>query len=110
MDVKASPAGYPAVVGIPQFRTDRIAESIRFLLTEPVDYEFRTTVVREFHDLAGIDALGRWIRGAKRHYLQAFKDSGALIGAGMTPVPKAEMLQMRDVMLQYVSACEVRGV
>ena len=110
MDVKASPAAYPAVVGLPQFKTDRIAESIRFLLTDAVDYEFRTTVVREYHDLAGIDALGRWIRGAKRHYLQAFKDSGALIGAGLSAVPKSEMLQMRDVMLQYVAACELRGV
>ena len=110
MDVKASPAAYPAVVGIPNYNTERIAESIRFLLTDAVDYEFRTTVVREFHDLAGMEALGQWIRGAKRHYLQAFKDSGALIGAGLSPVPKSEMLQMREIMLQYVQACEVRGV
>lgn len=110
MDVKASPAGYPAVVGIPGYKTDRVAESIRFLLTDAVDYEFRTTVVREYHDLAEIDALGQWIRGAKRHYLQAFKDSGALIGAGLSAVPKAEMLQMRETMLRYVDACEVRGI
>ena len=75
-----------------------------------VDYEFRTTVVREFHSVFEIDGIGKMIKGAKRCFLQAFVDSGELIGFDLSPVPKAEMEEMRKVMLKYVDFCELRGV
>lgn len=110
MDVKASPGGYPPAVGIGGYDISKIDESIKFLLENNVDYEFRTTVVREFHSVFSMHDLGKWIKGAKRHYLQAFKDSGELIGFGLHEVPKEEMLEMRKIMLNYVENCEIRGV
>lgn len=110
MDVKASPAGYPPSVGIGGYDVSKITESINLLLEGRVDYEFRTTVVREFHSIFDMKHLGEWIKGAKRHYLQAFKDSGELIGFGLSAVPKAEMEEMRKIMLEYVDLCEIRGV
>ena len=50
MDVKNSPERYGETIGIEDFDTDKIDESIRFLLSDQVDYEFRTTVVKQFHD------------------------------------------------------------
>lgn len=110
MDVKASPAGYPPSVGIGGYDVSKITESINLLLEGRVDYEFRTTVVREFHSIFDMKNLGEWIKGAKRHYLQAFKDSGELIGFGLSAVPKAEMEEMRKIMLEYVGLCEIRGI
>lgn len=110
MDVKASPGGYPPAVGIGGYDISKIDESIKFLLENNVDYEFRTTVVREFHSVFSMHDLGKWIKGAKRHYLQAFKDSGELIGFGLHEVPKEEMLEMRKIMLNYVEICEIRGI
>ena len=54
--------------------------------------------------------LGEMIKGAKRHFLQGFIDSGDLIGFGMSGVPKEEMESMKNIMLQYVDSCEIRGV
>ena len=110
MDVKASPGGYPPAVGIGGYDISKIDESITFLLENNVDYEFRTTVVREFHSVFSMHDLGKWIKGAKRHYLQAFKDSGELIGFGLHEVPKEEMLEMCKIMLNYVENCEIRGI
>ena len=110
MDVKASPGGYPPSVGIGGYDVSKINESINLLLEGRVDYEFRTTVVREFHSIFDMKYLGEWLKGAKRHYLQAFKDSGELIGFGLSAVPKAEMDEMRKIMLEYVDLCEIRGI
>lgn len=110
MDIKNAPAGYPETVGIGGYNISEIKESIAFLLENNVDYEFRTTVVREFHNVFSIDGIGKMIAGAKRHYLQAFIDSGELIGFDLSPVPKEEMLEMQKVMLKYVDSCEIRGI
>lgn len=110
MDVKNSPSGYSETVGIGGYDISKIKESIGFLLENKVDYEFRTTVVREFHSVFEIDGIGKMIKGAKRHYLQAFVDSGELIGFDLSAVPKEEMLEMQKIMLKYVDFCEIRGV
>lgn len=109
MDIKNSPELYAETVGVSGYDISKIKESIAFLLEGRVDYEFRTTVVREFHSVFGMNSLGEMIKGAKRHYLQGFIDSGELIGFGMSAVPKEEMERMRRIMLQYVDECEIRG-
>ena len=50
MDVKNSPERYGETIGIPAFNVSRVDESIHFLLEGHVDYEFRTTVVKQLHD------------------------------------------------------------
>ncbi len=110
MDVKNSPELYAETVGISGYDISKIKESIAFLLEGRADYEFRTTIVREFHSVFGMNGLGEMIKGSKRHFLQAFVDSGELIGFGMSAVPKDEMERMRKIMLQYVDVCEIRGV
>lgn len=110
MDVKNSPEGYPETIGIGGYDISKIKESIEFLLENNVDYEFRTTVVREFHSIFSIDRIGKMIEGAKRHYIQAFIDSGELIGFDLNPVPKDEMLEMQKIMSKYVDLCEIRGI
>ncbi len=110
MDVKNSAELYSETVGISDYDLTKIKESIAFLLEGRVEYEFRTTVVRELHSVFSIEGIGKMIKGAKRHYIQAFKDSGELIGFDLNEVPKAEMENMREIMLKYVDLCEIRGI
>lgn len=110
MDIKNSPELYAETIGISGYDISKIKESISFLLEGGVDYEFRTTVVREFHSVFGMNGIGKLIKGAKRHYLQAFVDSGELIAFGLSGVPKEEMESMQKIMLNYVDSCEIRGV
>lgn len=110
MDIKNSPELYSETVGIADYNISKIEESIAFLLEGRVDYEFRTTVVRELHSVFSVEGIGKMIKGAKRHYIQAFIDSGELIGFDLTAVPKNEMETMKNVMLKYVDSCEIRGI
>lgn len=110
MDVKSGETGYPQCVGIGGYKIDKVKESISFLLENKVDYEFRTTVANGLHTKEDIEELGNLIKGAKRHYIQAFKDSGDLIGFGLSSFSKNELTEMKKIMENYVDFCDVRGI
>lgn len=110
MDIKNSKELYAETAGLSFFEISNIEESVDFLLSGKVDYEFRTTVVNGFHTVESIENAAKWISGAKRYFLQNFIDSGCLIGEGMTGVSKDEMILMRSAARKYVHAAELRGV
>ena len=64
MDIKNSKRQYCKTAGIEESRElmERIQESVAFLLGHPVAYEFRTTVIQEYHTRESFEEIGRWIR------------------------------------------------
>lgn len=110
MDVKNSLPRYAETVGLSHFDTAPIEKSIDLLLSGAVDYEFRTTVIRELHTVEDIKHLAERIRGARRYFLQGFVDSGDLLSEGLSAVPKEVMEEMRNAARRFVPAAEVRGV
>ncbi len=110
MDVKGSMQNYGKCVGVEDFDTEYIEESIDFLLSDKVDYEFRTTVVAELHNVDDIKALAQRIKGAKRYFLQSFVDSGDLIGKDMSAVSAEVMTQMCNSASEFVESAKIRGI
>ena len=112
MDIKNSKRQYCKTAGIEESRElmERIQESVAFLLGHPVAYEFRTTVIQEYHTRESFEEIGRWIRGAEKYFLQSFVDSGELIGDEINGCEKAEMQAFAEVIRPYVSNVELRGV
>lgn len=110
MDIKNSPEKYKETAGMPGLNLDNIKKSKDFLLSGTVDYEFRTTVVKEYHTVESITEAAEFIKGAKRYYLQCFKDSGDIICGGLNPHSKATLQQMKQAALTYVDSCELRGI
>lgn len=110
MDIKNSLQKYGETVGIADFNTEPIKESVKFLLSGAVDYEFRTTVVRELHTAQDIEEITALIDGAKRYFLQGFVDSGDLIGEGLSGYDKKEMENLLKVAKMRLSVTELRGM
>ncbi|MEE3425710.1 MAG: anaerobic ribonucleoside-triphosphate reductase activating protein, partial [Erysipelotrichaceae bacterium] len=86
MDIKNSPEKYAMTIGLENYDLSEIEKSKNYLLENHVDYEFRTTIVKEFHELEDLRKIGEWIRGAKHYYLQNFEDHGTCIQAGLGEV------------------------
>ena len=80
MDIKASPENYSRVSGCPEFDMKRIRESIRMLQTSGILYEFRTTTVKGIHTVEEFEEIGKLLAGSKVYYLQAYQDSGDILG------------------------------
>ena len=110
MDIKNSLPLYPATVGLPGFRTDGVEESVRLLRESGVAYEFRTTLVREFHSLNALLAVGHWLEGAPRYFLQTYVDSGHLIGEGMSAFSPEETEAFAAELRPFFGEVGIRGI
>ena len=110
MDVKNSPARYAETIGWETFDTAPVDESIQFLLSGQVRYEFRTTVVKQFHDAASFEAIAQWIDGADRYELQGFVDRDTVPFAGLEACSREEMEHFAGIVRPHVKTVELRGV
>lgn len=110
MDIKSSPEGYAALCGLSHPDLDAIQESVEFLLRGSLNYEFRTTVVRELHKESDFRAIGKWLAGAKAYYLQAYRDSEDVLQPGFSSYSYEELLHFRELLLQTIPSVEIRGI
>ena len=109
MDVKNSPARYAETCGAETMDLAPVYASIEALRAGAADYEFRTTVVDELHDAADFAAIGEMIVGAKRYFLQPFKDRDTVAFAGFH-APSAEKLNACAAAVRpFVGSVEIRG-
>ena len=110
MDIKNRKEKYAETAGLPGLDLIPIERSVEWLKSGIVDYEFRTTVVQEFHQTEDIRKAAEWIRGAKRYYLQNFVDSGNLIGENLHPVSRETLRDMAGAAAPFVESVSTRGV
>ncbi len=110
MDIKNSREKYAGTVGVPGFDLTPVEESIQLLRDSGTDYEFRTTAVREFHTAEDIRAIGQWVQGAPRYFLQSFVDSGNLVGQGCHGLSPLEMQALAEAAEPFFGQVSLRGV
>jgi len=110
VDIKNCREKYALTTGTEGLDLGPLEETVRFLLSGTVEYEFRTTVVRELHEREDIVRIGEWISGAENYFLQNFVDSGHLIGADFSAWDKAELLEMEKLAAPFVKNIGLRGV
>lgn len=110
MDIKNSKEKYANTVGVKNFDIAPIEESVEFLKEGHVDYEFRTTVVKELHNVEDAQDIGAWLKGATRCFVQNFVDSGEIIQSGLNPVETGVLEEMKSKLNQNIDHVELRGV
>ncbi|MDO5423347.1 MAG: anaerobic ribonucleoside-triphosphate reductase activating protein [Eubacteriales bacterium] len=114
MDIKSSLAGYEKAAGLSsasRHLLEAVEESARFLMACGVDYEFRTTVVRELHTAEDFSAIARWLGGCRRYYLQAYQDSDNILLPGVFhSYTRAELEEFRKILLKKIPLVEIRGI
>ena len=110
MDIKNSREKYAETAGVINIKLSDIEKSIDLLKTSDIDYEFRTTVVKELHTEEDIRNIAEWISGAKGYFLQNFEDSGNLLGENMSAVSKDMLERMKTAAKAFVENTQTRGV
>lgn len=110
MDVKNAKQKYAATVGLSHLDLRPIEESVAFLLSGKLDFEFRTTVVKELHNEADIAAIADWIEGAPRYFLQNFQTSEHMIGANLHAHDPEMLEKLRAVAARKIPNTFLRGI
>ena len=110
MDIKNTEEKYEETAGITKEMTQRTLKSVEILKKDQVPYEFRTTVVKDFHTEEDFEKIARHLEGARRYFLQKFVDSGDLIASGCSAPTDEEMRKYLSIVRKYLPQAELRGV
>lgn len=110
MDIKSSPTGYCTASGLDTVDMDLIKKSIQLIMQSGISYEFRTTIVKEYHDETVMRDIGELINGANAYYLQSFKDSEQVYDHSLHACSKEELLHYQELLVPFVKNVSLRGI
>ncbi len=88
---------------------DVFCKSVEVLLEGDVEYEFRTTMIKNYHSEECFLEMLQQIEGAKNYYLQAYRPQKTLDPTfDGIPFSRYEIEEYRHLASSYVKKCEVR--
>ena len=108
MDIKNSEARYSETAGCPGVKIENIKKTIKILENSGINYEFRTTLVKEFHDEKSIKEMCELVKGAKQLFLQKFVDRDGVIQKGLHEISLEEANRFKGILSEVVPT-ELRG-
>ncbi len=109
MDIKNSLEKYALATGLEKVDGKRITDSIELLKNSGVDYEFRTTLIKEFHTDEDMKSVADLINGAPRYFLQKYNDNEGCLLHGYTAVDKNDALRLSLYFDGKVAKTGLRG-
>lgn len=110
MDIKNAKEKYIGTADCSVENLQKVEQSVELLKQKKIDFEFRTTVVKEYHTVDDIKKIVEWINGADKYFLQNFIDSGDLIKNNLLPVNRETLDLMRCQAQDMIPKVEIRGI
>ena len=110
MDIKHSKAKYNSIACMNHFDLTPIEASVSLLIEGKIDYEFRTTIMKECHELTDMEEIGQWLAGAKAYYLQSYRESEQVINPIFSPQSLETLESFVEVLKPYIPNTSIRGV
>ncbi len=110
MDIKNVKSEYTRTIGLNDYDLSEVERCVDYLKQGHVDYEFRTTLVKEFHENVDFSEIGRWLNGARNYYLQNFEDNGTCIESGLHSLDINKIREIRDILKPYIENVSIRGL
>lgn len=113
MDIKNNLKDYPKTVGIEKllFKNieNNILKSINILKNSHIKYEFRTTLVKEFHNDDNIKFLGELLKDSDILYLQHFISRDTCLQNNLHEIKKEKALEYQNFLKSYIKDVKLRG-
>ncbi len=110
MDVKGAPSQYLSLAKFDNLSP--IEKSLRLLIAGKLPYEFRTTVIADFHTDGDLRAMAEWVRGAKRFVFQPFIPQHDLPDESLRNNPRTSsstLMEAARILRKTVDEVIVRG-
>ncbi len=110
MDIKNSEEKYASTCGVDYVDMELIKKSIELIMNSGISYEFRTTVVKELHNVDDMAGIGMLIDGAESFFIQNFTDRDTVPYGDLHPHEKADLMAFKDAVKPFVKNVELRGI
>lgn len=110
MDIKNSLTKYPLTTGLDSMIIDNISKSIELLKSSNIDYEFRTTIVKELHNEDDIKDIANMLQGCKKYFLQQFEDTPYNLKQGYSAHDEKTLIKFKEYLNEKGIKTEIRGL
>lgn len=110
MDIKSDMTNYEQLTGFKKNNFDSIKDTIKLIENSNIDYEFRTTIIKEYHNLDNIINICKLINPKSKYYLQNYIDSENVLTKGLSGFTKEELQSMENKLREKYSNITVRGL
>lgn len=118
MDIKGEPEKYAQIAGLSDknsalsqtFSQKAIESSVDFIRKSGILYEFRTTVLREFHTKESFFKIGEWLHGSRSYYLQNYEESPGVMTCGFHSYQKEDFMEFARILAPHFTTVGIRGM
>ena len=109
MDIKNIFEDYDVTAGT-TVNIEDIKKSIHILKNSNIDYEFRTTVVRELHSFEKIEKILEYIGSESKYFIQNYRDCDTVIKKGLSGFEDDELLEIKKKLERKYPNVVIRGI
>lgn len=109
MDIKTSIDNYQTITKNKFLNLDTIKESINIIKTSNIPYEFRTTLVKEYHNIQIINDIKDLLKGANKLYLQKFILRDTCLDQTLHEVDKQTAEEYQKILKETIKEVKLRG-
>ena len=110
MDIKAGYSNYANVCGVSNLNIETIKESISMIENSGIDYEFRTTIVKELHTEQDFQEISEMLSPKSSYYIQSFKDSGNILTPGLSSCDMDTLNYYLSIVKEKIPNSSLRGI
>lgn len=110
MDIKNDFESYGTITGIANIQTDKIKESIAILEEGKVEYEFRTTIIKDFHTIDKLKNIVNFIKKDSNYFLQQFIISDNVPNKKLKYYTDEELINIREELKTIHPNIKIRGI
>ncbi|HPG92146.1 MAG TPA: anaerobic ribonucleoside-triphosphate reductase activating protein [Clostridia bacterium] len=108
-DIKNSIEKYALTAGVIDIDLEPVEESVKILMRGQIEYEFRTTLIKELHEFCDIEKIAEWLNGSRKYVLQKFTERETCIEQGYHEVEKNTAESYQKYLSKYISQVMLRG-
>lgn len=110
MDIKNDFIDYDKTSGIQMINIENIKRSISILEESGVEHEFRTTIVKELHNLLGLEEICKYLGPNSKYYIQNYKDCDTVLKKGLSGFNTEELVSIQNKLKLTNPNVVVRGL
>ena len=110
MDIKNVYEKYPNTTGIKNLDIENIKKSIALLKKSKVEYEFRTTIVKNFHTFEDIENLCKLVGKDSNYYIQNFINSDNVLEKNLESFSNEDLEKLKEFLNNNYNNVKIRNM
>lgn len=113
MDIKNVQTKYLETAGLSEKNVqilENVQKSIDILKKSNVDHEFRTTIMKNYHNIEDLEEINKLIGKDEKYFIQNFEDSEYVLDHNIEPFSEKELKEINNKLTKNFQKTSVRGI